>query len=473
MVALRDRSDSLRRRTWSGYIPTTMPRSAFLRAAAASALLLTTATVACRQPRAAAVPPSAEFLVTAGDSAFWVRTDDGHLRVRRAPLTLANVGGRFYELYVADDDRSYFDALLVGQRIFRRDLLSGDSLQVFEDARVARIARAYAAAHPHEELLEDDEEGSDDPHTVATSDAELLDVVGPFLSYEHHRDVDIVNTEDSHIVRHGVIDLRDGTDASLRHVFGDTAAHRLVADGRAAYDIVIDSVRRSSGARGRRAARALGAFRFDSTSYAIEEIDGAPTVSFYVPGQGPSGGGLELPLPHVRAPEPPWWDSIRATVPTLGTDSLSEIWSGTAYDVVARYDTSGEFATLVVRDSARHEWAAARLPTPARRVYRLDAPGVDSASLLALARAFDESTLYSGTARTVRGRARPRSPVVLTTSNGSSCARSLHLMALPGAFRSNPPARATRWSCSSIRTGEPAGATATPGISGMERRRTT
>jgi len=451
-----------------------MSRSAFRRPAAIRALLLTAVAIACRPHREApAPPPAAEFLVTAGDSAFWVRTDGGHLRVRRAPLTLANLDGRFYELYVADDDRSYFDALLIGQRIYRRDLVSGDSLEVFADGRVAGIARAYAAAHPREKPLDPDEDGSDDPHTVATSDTELLDVVGPFLTYEHHLDIDIVNTEDSHVVRHGVIDLRDGTRASLSHVFGDTAARRLVAAGRAAYRVVIDSVRRSDGTRGRRAARALDGFRFDSTSFSIDEIDGAPMVGFYVPGQGPVGGGMVLPLPHVRAPEPPWWDSIRTTVPMLGPDSLSEVWDGSGYDVVAHYDTSGEFATLAVRDSARHEWPAARLPTPARRVYRLDTPPVDSASLIALARAFDESTLYSGTARTVRGRVRPRSPVVLTTSNGSSCARLPHLMAPPGESRSNPLALATRWSCSSIRTGGPRASTATPGPSGTGRRRST
>jgi hypothetical protein len=355
--------------------------------------------------------------VTAGDSAFWVRTEDQHVRVRRAPLTLANVNGRFYELYVADDDRSYFDALLIGQRIYRRDLLTGDSLQVFEDGRVGAIARAYAAAHPREEPLAPDEDGSDEPHTVATGDAELIDVVGPFLSYEHHLDIDIADVEDSHVIRHGVIDLRDGTRASLPRVIGDSAARRVVAEGRRAYGIVIDSIRHSRGSAGRRAARVIDSFRFDSTSFTLEEIDGAPMVAFYVPGDGATGGAMVLPVPHIRAPEPAWWSRIRETVPKLGADSLSEIWSGRTYDVLARYDTSGAFATLVVRDSARREWAAARLPTPARSVFRLDLPPIDSASRRALARAFDESSLYSGSARTVRGPAHSRARVVLASQD--------------------------------------------------------
>ena len=388
--------------------PASLGRTLFLTAS------LATAGVACRQPNDSA-PPSAEFLITAGDSTFWVSAADGRFRVRRAPLTVANVGGRFYELYVVDDDRSYFDALLIGQRIFRRDLVSGDSLQVFEDLRVSGIATAYAAAHPGERPLAADEEGSDDPHTVATSDAELLDIVGPLLSFSHHSDVDITNVEDSHSVRHGVIDLRDGSAPALSTVFGDSIARRIIAEGRAAFRIVLDSVGRTRGADGRRAARAIDGFRFDSTSFAVEEIDGAPMVGFYVPGQGVAGAGLSLPLPHIRAPEPSWWREIATTVPRFGPDSSSEVWRGTGYDVVARYDSSGEFATLVVRDSTRQEWRAARLPTPARRVFRLDSPRFDSTARHALARAFDESTLYSETARTVRGPRRPRPRVVLTS----------------------------------------------------------
>jgi len=384
-----------------------------LRLATVSAALLIGA-VGCSSRTAATLPPPAtDFVVTAGDSAFWVSTSEGRLRIRRAPLTLAYVDGRFYELYVADDDRSYYDALLIGQRIFRRDLVSGDSVQVFEDKRVSNIARAYAKEHPDERPLEEDEDGSDDPHTVATSDAQLLDVLGPLLSYAYSTDIDIANIEDSHTARHGVIDLRDGSAATLRGIFGDSAARRIVSEARLAYRVVIDSVRRSRSARGRRAARVIDAFRFDSTSFALVDIDGRPMVGFYVPGQGTDGGGLSLPLPHVRAPKPSWWSTVAVTVPKLGSDSASEVWGGQGYDVIARYDTSGEYATLVVRDSSRNEWLAGRLPTPTRRVYRLDLPDVGAEARRGLARAFDESTLYSGSARTVLGPRRSRSRVVL------------------------------------------------------------
>ena len=405
-----------------------------LRLVTVSAALLMGA-VACSSRTATPPPPATDFVVTAGDSAFWVSTSDGRLRIRRAPLTLAYVDGRFYELYVADDDQSYYDALLIGQRIFRRDLVSGDSVQVFEDKRVTNIARAYAKEHPDERRLEEDEDGSDDPHTVATSDAELLDVLGPLLSYGYNTDVDITNIEDSHTARHGVIDLRDGSAATLRGIFGDTAARRIVAEARAAYRVVIDSVRRSRSARGRRAARVIDAFRFDSTSFGLVDIDGRPMVGFFVPGEGTGGGGLSLPLPHVRAPEPSWWSTVAVTVPKLGPDSASEVWNGKSYDVIARYDTSGEYATIVVRDSSRNEWPAGRFPTPTRRVYRLDLSNVDAEARRGLARAFDESTLYSGSARTVLGPRRGRSRFALARWSRGTSTPPLHAISRPISHR--------------------------------------
>ena len=62
----------------------------------------------------APVPPRAEFILSNADSSFWVATTSGQIRVRGVPLLLARYSNRFYELYTADDDRSYPDALFVG-----------------------------------------------------------------------------------------------------------------------------------------------------------------------------------------------------------------------------------------------------------------------------------------------------------------------------------------------------------------------
>src|SRR5919109_1778453 len=124
----------------------------------------------------AAPPPTAEFLVAAGDSTYWVRTDTTGVRVRGSPILLARYGGQFYEVYVTDDDRSFTDAMFVGQRIYRRDLVTGDSTLVFEDSVVPGMARSYAAANPGARRLRRHEEAPDEPGTSTTADVTVLDV---------------------------------------------------------------------------------------------------------------------------------------------------------------------------------------------------------------------------------------------------------------------------------------------------------
>ncbi|HWC44848.1 MAG TPA: hypothetical protein VG868_01935, partial [Casimicrobiaceae bacterium] len=116
-------------------------------------LVLLAASGACAAPRdgggtRAPSPPPAEFLVATQDSTFWISTAEAKVRARGAPLILARYDGRFYEIFIADDDRSYADALLVGLRLYRRDLERGDSAVVFEDSIVPRVAREYGRAHP-------------------------------------------------------------------------------------------------------------------------------------------------------------------------------------------------------------------------------------------------------------------------------------------------------------------------------------
>src|SRR5260221_94548 len=111
-----------------------------------SALFLTLALDACRDARQSATRgsarPTAEFIVAAGDSAYWVASDTAGLRVRGAPLELARVDGQFVEVYVVDDERSFGEADLVGQSVYKRDLRSGDSVRVFTDSIVPDIAYA-------------------------------------------------------------------------------------------------------------------------------------------------------------------------------------------------------------------------------------------------------------------------------------------------------------------------------------------
>ena len=365
--------------------------------ALAASLALLIAPVSCRQDKRAGMPPAASFLLVAGDSTFWIQSDGGRVRVRRSPLLLTMLDGRFHELYLADDDRSYFDAIIVSQRIYRRDLMTGDSVLVLADSTLAAIARDYAAAHPNEPQLAPDDEAAADPSTQATSDIELLDAVGPFLTIEQHVDIDVVGARDQHATRRGVIDVRNGHPVSVADLVGTDQARTVLAQARRLLSSALDSVRRANDDRARRAVSALTGFTFDALSFALVDDDGVPAVAFLVPGHGSRAGGLALPLAPLRIAPGPWWSAVRSTFPTA--PFAVSTWTGAAYDVVARDDSSGEGAQVAMR-AGPNEWIVARVPSPVRRVYRLDTLADDSAAVRALSRAFDESSLYSGEART-------------------------------------------------------------------------
>src|SRR5437868_8253644 len=188
-------------------------------------------------------PPQAEFLVATQDSTFWVTTKGTAVRARGAPLTLAQYDGRFFEIYLADDDRSFPDALLVGLRVYRRDLLKGDSTIVFEDSIVPRIAREYANAHPGVRRLSPEEDGAEDPATQAMADLQVVDVHGPFLSFEYHVDVSRRGAAPWHSARRGVLDLRAGRPTRLGDLFPAPVAAALVDSGKHELVAAVDSLR--------------------------------------------------------------------------------------------------------------------------------------------------------------------------------------------------------------------------------------
>lgn len=346
-------------------------------------------------------PPAVSFLVVAGDSTYWVERSDGRLRVRASPLFLAKVGNEFSELYVADDDRSYQDALIVGQRIYRRDLVGGDSVLLREDTTIAAIAVAWALAHPDDPPLGPDEDTNDDPSTVATTETELLDVVGPYLTFEYHLDVDIGGHKDQHLTRRGVLDVRTGQPVRVEDLVGPSDAGRVYSDAVNALAVAIDSIRKARDERAMRARSTIGGFHFDSTSFELLEGTAGPEVAFLVPGRGLTAGGYALPLPPQPLPAGPWWSELGATRPTAA-GSFDLTWAAESYNVVARLDSLGERAVLSVRRGGA-SWPVAHVPQPVRRVYRLDAPN-DSVTRQALARAFDDAAGYSGESRTAERR---------------------------------------------------------------------
>jgi len=363
----------------------------------------------------AAPPPAAEFLVAAGDSTYWIRTDTTGVRVRGSPILLARFSGQFYEVYVTDDDRSFADASFVGQRIYRRDLVTGDSTLVFEDSVVPGMARSYAEENPGARRLGPDEEPDGDPVTSTTAEVTVLDVHGPYLSYDHHVDVERPGGPSWHATRRGVLDLRTGEAASLSNLFGQAAAARVARQARLAYLAAIDSVVRSESEGARQLAASLRSYAFDETSFAITDVGGRAAVVFHVPGRGPgTAGGLTLPLPAIAAGDVAWWSrDVRPGLPQVRADSLLERWPRGRIEVAARYDTAsgGTHAVLSIRDTTRRVWPITRVQAPVHHIHWLDRPALDSVARTGLARAFNEAALYDENLRTAGLRTGPRSGV--------------------------------------------------------------
>ena len=320
-------------------------------------------------------------------------------RARGSPIQLARYGGRFYEVYVADDDRSYSDAEIIGQQVWRRDILTGDSALVFRDTTIEGIERWYARNHPDDQPLDSDEDLNDDPHVSATSELDPLEQFGPYLSYEYHADLTVSGGDAWHVARRGVIDLRGTGDIPVAKLFGDTTGRRVVDRGRMLFSQALDSVLASRDARAKEAAGAIGDFSFDSGSYSLMHQHGAPAVEFVSPGRGARGGGLTLQLPPIPVGVPSWWNDARVGLPD-STDSSTVRWKHRNFEVVARVIADGDSARVELVDSARHVWNVTQVPAPVRRIFWLDQPGVDSITQRALARAFDEAALYSDEART-------------------------------------------------------------------------
>jgi hypothetical protein len=357
--------------------------------------------LACREssPSKPLPPPDADFLLSAGDSTFWVTSRSSGIRVRGAPLVVGSWGGRFFEVYVSDDDRSYQDALFIGQRVFRRDLLSGDSLLVFADTAVPRAAKRYAEANPSARPLDPDEEGGEDASTSYTAEVDVLDLYGPYLSYEYHLDVKSPDADAWHSTRRGVIDLRTGKPATLAMLFGAAEGGRLEAAGRAAFQSTQDSIRRDPDTRAQRASETLASFHFDPTSFSIADSAGEPAVDFEAPGRGAGGSGFTLPVPTLAAHAPTWWDDVRPTLPIANPDGVLLHWNRPRYRVLARYDSAGDQARTSLTDSTKHEWDVASVGAPVRSIFWLDSPPVDSSARRALMRAFDEAALYDEATR--------------------------------------------------------------------------
>lgn len=337
----------------------------------------------------------------AGDSAYWVRNDGRGVTVRGSPIVLARVDGRFVELYVVDEDRSFENALFVGQRLYQRDLITGDSVEIFRDTLVPRLAERYERRHPDARRLGPEEDPGEEPAVSASAEMSVLGVHGPFLSLEYHVDTAGGDDDGWHMTRHAVVDLRTAQPASLGDVLGQEEAASVLTRGRRLFRETLDSVRSDARPAARRAARSIQHFRFDPRSFSLTAPNGTLMVAFSAPGEGAGGAGFTMPLRPLAVREPAWWGSIgaRDALPT-STREREEHWLATGYTVKAMYDTLERPVGIALVDSAGQAFDVGRVSAPVHRIYWLDRPPIDRVQRSALTRAFDEAAMYDAAART-------------------------------------------------------------------------
>ncbi|MGH7620900.1 MAG: hypothetical protein ACREMU_01040, partial [Gemmatimonadaceae bacterium] len=261
--------------------------------------------------------------------------------------------------------------------------------------------------------LDPDEDGDADPPTSATAELDVLDVAGPYLSYEYRVDVTSRGAHAWHATRRGVLDLRTGKSVRVAELFGDSAGTRITTAGRTAFESMRDSVMRIRSALAgdeRRAADALARLAFDERSFTISTVGGQPAVTFGVPARGDDASGSLVELDPIAAGGAPWWGAVARTLPR--TDNAdNDRWTGAAYRVIARYDTSGEVANLSIADTARREWPVGSMLAPLRRLDWLDRPGISGATRSALTRAFSEASTYDENTRVAAAARVSNSPI--------------------------------------------------------------
>lgn len=201
-------------------------------------------------------PPTAEFLVSAGDQTYWVRSDNSGLKIRGSPLILARTDGRYYEIFIGEIDRSFPRALLSGERVFRRELATGDSAVIYDDTAIIRLSEDYHRQHPRAPLLGPDDDPNDDMDITAVGETDILNVLGPYVALEHRLSIERTDDHDQDDTTRAVIDIRNGKPAGLARMLRDSTLQEAAGEGglvnrrwrHDGYDVVshYDSVRQSN-----------------------------------------------------------------------------------------------------------------------------------------------------------------------------------------------------------------------------------
>lgn len=384
--------------------------------------------VACSRLGNSAPPPAAEFLVTTAESTFWVRADSTGIKRRAAPLRLAQVDGRFVELYVADDDHSFQDAIFVSQRVYARDLISGDSTVIWRESRVLNAAVSWGQLHPDAVPLGPDDEEEQRPLRRHVVDVALLGVHDRWLSIRTHEDIETRREPLKHQTARAVIDVTSGAQTSLGELFGAEQARHILAEGERQLAGARDSADRLPRAQREAARDPVRLLALSDRRFALDVADGRPAAELLAASDQFTVRDPTLVLRTVPVNSATWWSaSERARHPdtTLSPASGAVLsrWRRGRYEVVARADTGNGPTTLALRDSLAHEYPVAAVSGAVESITWLDAPALATESRAALMRAFSDAAYYSDEVRTARWAPRAARPTL----------RSLHAWYRPHA----------------------------------------
>lgn len=337
----------------------------------------------------------ADFLLTTADSTYWVSSGPNGLRVRSAPILITRSDGRLREVYTTDVDRSYFDAVFVGQRLFSRDLVRGDSVELMADTVVPALEAKFRREHPKEQLLDADEDPADDPSISASASIDILDVHGPYISFEYHTDVDVKRSSpsvDRHTGRRGVLDMRSQRPATLAQLFGEAASTAVLRAAADEWSAASRALSANADSAGRAATDVARGFALDPASFSLDALDGRPLVIMAVPGTRSGSATEPVALTPQAVEAPSWWRDVQPLLPS-GSDSVRR-WSSSPVQVTAR-NTDREHARIVIRDGNARDWDIGLVTAPVQHLLWLD-QRITADERRALDRAFSESSSASG-----------------------------------------------------------------------------
>lgn len=334
--------------------------------------------------------------MAAGDSTYWIRADAQGMRVRSAPVLLARHADRFHELRIAEHITDFLDAEFVREELFAQPLDAADSVLLFADEAVGEAMRTWMRANPGEAPIDLSEDEAPEPESVASDFLEVIDVHGPWVSWAHALDLDVVGAEDHLHRRHrGVTDLTTGTRATLDSLMSPAEALRVRTIGRASLDTMRAVVARATDERARRAQATLHTFAFVDSTFSITDVDHQPAIVFHVAGTSSEGEALELLLPPIPLLEPPgWWREVAPTLPRWTPDSSGVRWGHGTFSVVGVVDSARTTLRLALTatDAPGVEWPIAVVPMPAYQFMVLDSTTFGPEARAALLRAFDRAS---------------------------------------------------------------------------------